>query len=65
MPYVDPRDALENVVVFNMRKQNVDAIPETHTNNIYHLADPKIKDYIKIHKQEPHFLFVARPLYTQ
>jgi hypothetical protein len=56
MPYVEPKDALENVVMFNMRKKFVDVIPEINTNNIYQIADPKIKDYIKTEKARDAFL---------
>ncbi|KAJ1464035.1 hypothetical protein T484DRAFT_1758392, partial [Baffinella frigidus] len=56
MPYVEPRDALENVVVFNMRKKFVDVIPEVNVNNIYQKADPNIKYYIRTEKARNAFL---------
>ena len=46
LPYVEPKDALEGLVAFNMRRKFVDVIPEINPNNLFALANPDIKAYV-------------------
>ncbi|KAJ1464842.1 hypothetical protein T484DRAFT_1757803, partial [Baffinella frigidus] len=46
LPYVEPKDALEGLVAFNMRRKFVDEIPEINPNNLFALANADIKAYV-------------------
>ena len=60
LPYFEnnTEDALDNVVVFNMRRKFVDEnkIPVNNPNDIYQIADPTLKSYITTDEARNAFL---------